>query len=121
MPNNLVNIPTKKRSKSEWEKLLSEYAATNLSRADFCLKHNIGKSTFSKYWSLLGFSNRYKNYNHGGDGCFLKVKVNNTNVGHINKISTAFSLSFSNNLTIDFPSGCNLSELNKLLDLCNVA
>ncbi|OED38235.1 hypothetical protein AB833_20500 [Chromatiales bacterium (ex Bugula neritina AB1)] len=42
-----------RRSRDEWQQLITEYESENLTQKEFCAKHNLGSVSFSKWYHRL--------------------------------------------------------------------
>ena len=98
---------------SDWEEILSKYPSSGLTIKDFCLKHDISKTSFY-YWSdKLGLDYRKRSKKAVGKFISLSPKASDLLISP----SSTIKLSISNQLDMEFSDNCKISPILEIISL----
>lgn len=124
----MSNKRKRQRSKKEWTVLINKFHASGLTRKEFCQQNNLSPEYF--YRLERNFAKKdHDNQNSTPQTSFIPIEVSGSvadklhytmrdNTG-LMSINSAIKINFANGISVEFVSGCSVSELSLVKDtLC---
>jgi hypothetical protein len=108
MPIKPVRPRRKSRKSSEWKVLISEYESSGMVPSSFCKKHDVSRSVFDKWKFKFSNSKPTK---------FIPISRANRleSLPSVSQCSSALKISISDKFIMEFPSGCEINDLLKII------